>query len=182
MALGHRRSRAASKQSDDHQIQPACLTAPPSRQNGACRRLLGTRQGWAGIGDYSRLALTDSDVQRIAGAGWRQPAGKAQSEGAYIGLNETCPTSAISGSPTRESTWKRASTVGKQSHSALVPYETTNHRDIFLTADGHVDAGQMFKTAESENSIITWLVRACGLIGCSPVSAGCLRSCPSSPT
>jgi hypothetical protein len=119
----------------------------------------------ARVGDYSRLALTDSDVQRIAvQIGANRPA-KRNAEGAYIGLNENLPDIGDLRITYQRIDVETASIVGKQSHSALVPYETTNHRDIFLTADGGVDAGQMFKTAESENSIITWLVRACGLIG-----------------
>ena len=119
----------------------------------------------AGIGDYSRLALTDSDVQRIAmQIGASRPA-KRNAEGAYIGLNENLPDVGDLRIAYQRIDVETASIVGKQSHSALVPYETTNHRDIFLTADGDVDADQMFKSAESENNIITWLVRAGGLIG-----------------
>ncbi|MGM4909539.1 TMEM43 family protein [Rhizobium sp. 768_B6_N1_8] len=154
------------KQSDDHQN-------PTSMPDGATFTAKTAHVGAfsvpgkdvAGIGDYSRLALTDSDVQRIAvQVGASRPA-KRNSEGAYIGLNENLPDVGDLRITYQRIDVETASIVGKQSHSALVPYETTNHRDIFLTADGHVDAGQMFKTAESENSIITWLVRACGLIG-----------------
>jgi hypothetical protein len=154
------------KQSDDHQN-------PTSMPDGATFTAKTAHVGAfsvpgkdvAGIGDYSRLALTDSDVQRIAvQVGASRPA-KRNSEGAYIGLNENLPDVGDLRITYQRIDVETASIVGKQSHSALVPYETTNHRDIFLTADGDVDAGQMFKTAESENSIITWLVRACGLIG-----------------
>lgn len=154
------------KQPDDHQN-------PTSMPDGATFTAKTAHVGAfsvpgkdvAGIGDYSRLALTDSDVQRIAvQIGASRPV-KRNSEGAYIGLNENLPDVGDLRITYQRIDVETASIVGKQSHSALVPYETTNHRDIFLTAEGDVDAGQMFKTAESENNIITWLVRAAGIIG-----------------
>lgn len=119
----------------------------------------------AGIGDYSSLALDDNDVQRIAaqvGAG--RPA-KRNADGAYIGRNEALPEVGDLRITFQRIDVETASIVGKQGHGALVPFETTNHRDIFLTAPGDVDASQMFKTAQSENNVITWIVRVAGLIG-----------------
>ena len=58
-----------------------------------------------------------------------------------------------------------ASFVGAQRGTGLAPYRTTNGRDLFLSEAGIVDAAAMFNTAQSENTIITWLVRAGGLIG-----------------
>lgn len=119
----------------------------------------------AGIGDYSPLALTDSDVQRIAAQiGASRPA-KRNADGAYIGRNEDLPDVGDLRMTFQRIDVETASIVGKQSHDTLVPFQTTNRRDIFLASDGNVDAGQMFKSAESENNIITWLVRAGGLIG-----------------
>lgn len=58
-----------------------------------------------------------------------------------------------------------ASFVGAQRGSGLTPYKTTNGRDLFLSGAGPVDAAAMFDAAQSENTIITWLVRVGGLIG-----------------
>lgn len=58
-----------------------------------------------------------------------------------------------------------ASFVGAQRGSGLTPYKTTNGRDLFLSDAGLVDAAAMFDAAQSENTIITWLVRVGGLIG-----------------
>jgi hypothetical protein len=57
-----------------------------------------------------------------------------------------------------------ASFVGAQRGSGLTPYKTTNGRDLFLSDAGLVDAA-VFDAAQSENTIITWLVRVGGLIG-----------------
>ncbi|MCO5152715.1 MULTISPECIES: TMEM43 family protein [unclassified Shinella] len=58
-----------------------------------------------------------------------------------------------------------ASFVGAQRGSGLTPYKTTNGRDLFLSDAGLVDATTMFDAAQSENTIITWLVRVGGLVG-----------------
>jgi len=58
-----------------------------------------------------------------------------------------------------------ASFVGAQHGAGLAPYKTTNGRDLFLSEAGIADAAAMFDAAQSENTIITWLVRAGGLIG-----------------
>lgn len=58
-----------------------------------------------------------------------------------------------------------ASFIGAQHGSGLTPYKTTNGRDLFLSDAGLVDATAMFDAAQSENTLITWLVRAGGLIG-----------------
>ena len=58
-----------------------------------------------------------------------------------------------------------ASFIGAQRGGGLTPYRTTNGRDLFLSDAGLVDAAAMFDAAQSENTLITWLVRAGGLLG-----------------
>jgi len=58
-----------------------------------------------------------------------------------------------------------ASFVGAQRGTALAPYRTTNGRDLFLSEAGIADANAMFDAAQSENTIVTWLVRVGGLVG-----------------
>jgi len=58
-----------------------------------------------------------------------------------------------------------ASFVGAQRGTTLIPYKTTNGRDLFLSEAGLADAGAMFDAAQSENTIVTWLVRVGGLVG-----------------
>ena len=58
-----------------------------------------------------------------------------------------------------------ASFIGAQRGTGLTPYKTTNGRELFLSDAGIVDAAAMFDAAQSENTIITWLVRVGGLVG-----------------
>lgn len=59
---------------------------------------------------------------------------------------------------------KEASFVGRQQGDALVPYTSSNGRDLFLSASGKQTAAAMFQTAQDENTMITWAIRAGGLL------------------
>lgn len=58
-----------------------------------------------------------------------------------------------------------ASFVGAQKGANVTGYKASNGRALFLSAAGNVDAPQMFDAAQSENTLITWLVRGGGLLG-----------------
>ncbi|MCW0001302.1 TMEM43 family protein [Pararhizobium sp. YC-54] len=58
-----------------------------------------------------------------------------------------------------------ASFVGAQKGVNVTGYKASNGRELFLSAAGKVDAPQMFDAAQSENTLITWLVRGGGLLG-----------------
>ncbi|HVK91498.1 MAG TPA: TMEM43 family protein [Mycoplana sp.] len=58
-----------------------------------------------------------------------------------------------------------ASFVGAQRGSELVGYRASNGRTLFLSEAGIVDAARMFDAAQSENTLITWLIRIGGLVG-----------------
>ncbi|WP_421872597.1 TMEM43 family protein [Pararhizobium sp.] len=58
-----------------------------------------------------------------------------------------------------------ASFIGAQKGAGITGYKATNGRELFLSAAGQVDAPQMFDAAQSENTLITWLIRGGGLLG-----------------
>jgi Transmembrane protein 43 len=57
-----------------------------------------------------------------------------------------------------------ASVVAKQVDTGVGSYETKNGRNLFLTANGSVDAASMFATAKKNNEILTWVLRAAFLL------------------
>lgn len=59
----------------------------------------------------------------------------------------------------------RASIVAAQRGTMLADYQTSNGERIFLTASGDQSAADMFATAQTENTIFTWLIRFGGLLG-----------------
>lgn len=58
-----------------------------------------------------------------------------------------------------------ASFVARQSGDGLQPYTATNGNEIFLSAAGSADAGQLFAQARADNAFITWIVRALCVLG-----------------
>ncbi|WP_377291568.1 TMEM43 family protein [Rhizobium sp. SG2393] len=58
-----------------------------------------------------------------------------------------------------------ASLIAAQSGNGLKPFNTSNGRSLFLSQAGIVGAAEMFDAAQSENTLITWLIRLGGLIG-----------------
>ncbi|MFZ1814766.1 MAG: TMEM43 family protein [Rhizobiaceae bacterium] len=56
-----------------------------------------------------------------------------------------------------------ASIIARQSANALVAYETSNGRKLFLTRNGIEQAATMFEQEQESNVSFTWLLRALGL-------------------
>jgi hypothetical protein len=119
----------------------------------------------ADLGDQTQIKLTADDVNRIAGAiSTNKPARLNQGE-VYLGSSATAPQIGDMKIRFERIDLKEASFVGKQSGDTLEPYTSSNGREIFLSAPGNKDAAAMFKQAQDENTMITWLIRAGGLLG-----------------
>lgn len=56
------------------------------------------------------------------------------------------------------------SIVGRQAGSDFAPYQTKAGDALLFVKSGHVDAAQIFKAAQDENRIMTWIFRLVGLI------------------
>ncbi len=57
-----------------------------------------------------------------------------------------------------------ASFVGRQQAGAIVAHTASNGREILLADRGIVPADAMFKEAQNENRIFTWIIRGVGLL------------------
>ncbi|MCM2401573.1 TMEM43 family protein [Rhizobium sp. S153] len=122
-----------------------------------------TGENIAYLGAESDLKLTDEEARAAANALSRQV--HIDRGGLYVGANVSAPAIGDIRIRYSRADLDKASLVAVQEGGSLKPYTTTNGREIFLTASGNVDATQMFADAEAENSLITWLVRAGGMIG-----------------
>ncbi|MDM9622630.1 TMEM43 family protein [Rhizobium sp. S96] len=154
------------KQAEGHQnpeSMPANSTFAVERASVGAFSVSG--QTIADIGSYSDLTLTDDDLAHVTQALASDKPLKRTARGLYVGQSASSPEVGDLRLSYQRVDAREASVVGKQSKDTLVPYETTNHRDILLSAAGDTDAAQMFKSAEAENAFITWLVRAGGLVG-----------------
>lgn len=56
------------------------------------------------------------------------------------------------------------SVIGQQQGSQFSPYQTVAGDELLMVSSGTVPADQMFKEAESVNKVITWIIRAVGLL------------------
>jgi hypothetical protein len=56
------------------------------------------------------------------------------------------------------------SIVGRQAGSDFAPYQTKAGDTLLFVKNGNVDAAQIFKQAQDENRILTWIFRFVGLI------------------
>jgi hypothetical protein len=57
-----------------------------------------------------------------------------------------------------------ATVVARQSGKGFSAYTTSNGRSIEILHDGQVPAAQVFKEAQQENSILTWILRLVGMV------------------
>jgi hypothetical protein len=56
------------------------------------------------------------------------------------------------------------SIVGRQAGSDFAPYQTKAGDTLLFVKSGNVDAAQIFKAAQDENRILTWILRLVGLL------------------
>jgi len=119
----------------------------------------------ADLGSDSVVPVANADLERMAEAlGVTRPV-KTDSQTIFVSADRQNPAVGdLRISFTREDT-EAASFVGAQKGGGLVSYRTSNGRDLFLSSAGIASAADMFNAAQSENTLITWLVRVGGLIG-----------------
>lgn len=117
----------------------------------------------APLGASQPLRLSDEEAARFAEYFGTLPV-TAQNGGIYAGENPTRPAVGDLKISYSRADLKEASFVARQSGDTLTDYTTSNEQTIFLSASGKVSAADLFKQAEETNAIITWLVRAVGIV------------------
>lgn len=118
----------------------------------------------ADIGERRAITPTDADSATAATQLSANRPVKRDGQVLYVGQSSTDPAIGDLKISFQRIDAKEASFVGKQHGDALVAYVSKNGRDIFLSASGDADAASMFQSAQSENTVITWLLRLVGLI------------------
>jgi hypothetical protein len=119
----------------------------------------------ANLGDQKIIPLTQADADRMAGnIATTRPVRLNQGE-IYIGTSSTSPQVGDLKVRFERTDLAEASFVGKQQNGTIVGYTASNGREIFLSAAGKKDAAAMFQQAQTENTIITWVIRIAGLFG-----------------
>lgn len=119
----------------------------------------------ANLGDQKTIPLTQDDVDRIGSSIATSRPVRMNQGAIYVGTSVTSPQVGDLKISFERTDLSEASFVGKQQGDTLVAYTTTNGREVFLSAAGKKDAAAMFEDAQTENTIITWIIRVAGLIG-----------------
>jgi hypothetical protein len=118
----------------------------------------------AGLGERQQIPLGESGRKAVLGAlGISGPATASTGE-VYIGANPASPMTGDLRISFSVNTASRISAVGKLSGNTLEPFAASNGVEISMTRAGDMSAAEMFEAAQSTNAMITWALRAAGLL------------------
>ncbi|MGI0526121.1 TMEM43 family protein [Rhizobium giardinii] len=119
----------------------------------------------ADLGTDSPVKLSADVVGQVTSALGSDKPVKADGTTIYVSQNRQSPTIGdLRISFSREDI-SAASFVGAQKGATVARYKASNGRELFLSAAGQVGAADMFEAAQSENTLVTWLIRFGGLLG-----------------
>ncbi|MFT2210421.1 TMEM43 family protein [Rhizobium giardinii] len=119
----------------------------------------------ADLGTDSPVKLSADVVGQVTSALGSDKPVKADGTTIYVSQNRQSPAIGdLRISFSREDI-SDASFVGAQKGATVARYKASNGRELFLSAAGQVGAADMFEAAQSENTLVTWLIRFGGLLG-----------------
>ncbi len=119
----------------------------------------------ADLGTDSPVKLSADVVGQVTSALGSDKPVKADGTTIYVSQNRQSPAIGdLRISFSREDI-SAASFVGAQKGATIARYKASNGRELFLSAAGQVGAADMFEAAQSENTLVTWLIRFGGLLG-----------------
>ncbi len=113
------------------------------------------------LGDGARF---DVDAAGLAGQAAQTPPEKIVDGAIYIGANPADPRIGDLKVSYSLAPNGPVSAIGRQTGAGLAPYRTKAGGTLYIIDSGELDAAQMFKQAESENAVTTWIVRGVALL------------------
>ncbi|HTO29659.1 MAG TPA: TMEM43 family protein [Pararhizobium sp.] len=119
----------------------------------------------ANLGTDSPVKLTPDVAERVASALGSEKPVKADGTTLYVGNSRQSPLVGDLRISFTRADIAEASFVGVQRNANIAAYKASNGREILLSAAGRETPAEMFDAAQSENTLITWLVRFGGLFG-----------------
>jgi hypothetical protein len=119
----------------------------------------------AALGTERQVALTSADAVRLRDAMSSNKPVVISNGQAIFTFNEANPQVGDIRVGFERQDVTDASFIGAQRGDSLAGYKASNGRNLFLSDAGIMTATEMFDAAQSENTIITWLIRVGGLIG-----------------
>ncbi|WP_438750877.1 TMEM43 family protein [Pararhizobium sp. O133] len=119
----------------------------------------------ANLGTASPVKLSPDVAERVASALGSEKPVKADGTTLYVGNSRQSPLVGDLRISFSRADIAEASFVGVQRSANIAAYKASNGREILLSAAGRETAAEMFDAAQSENTLITWLIRFGGLFG-----------------
>lgn len=117
-----------------------------------------------GLGEDRSVQVSQQQARSLAGrAGGGRPFTLA-GDTVFVGRDANAPQVGDLRISYRSTRLEAASFVGRQQGNRLAPYKTSGGRDLFLTSSGLSSAAEMFESAQRSNTLLTWLIRAGGLL------------------
>ena len=111
------------------------------------------------LGKLGDGARTDVDPAALAGRAAPTPPEQVVDGILYVGANPAAPQVGDLKVSYFLTPNGPVSVIGRQTGGGLSPYQTKAGGTLYIIDPGERDAAQMFKQAESENAILTWIVR-----------------------
>jgi hypothetical protein len=112
------------------------------------------------LGDGARL---DVDPATLAAQAGQTPHEQVVDGAIYIGANPADPRVGDLKISYSLAPNGPVSAIARQTGAGLAPYQTKAGGTLYIIDPGQLDAAQMFKQAESENAVMTWIIRGVAL-------------------
>lgn len=121
-----------------------------------------TSEQASGLGSAAPAPVSEEQVAKI-GAALRRPA-RMIDDKVVVGYDPLQPQIGDLRISYEAAKVEEASFVAAQRGKGLSPYETKSGGEVFLSTAGAIPAKDMFKEAQDDNTILTWVLRLAGFI------------------
>jgi hypothetical protein len=119
----------------------------------------------APVGAREALPISDESAASASAALGYPGEGRAVMQALYFGADEKAPQIGDTKVSFEKIVLPEVSIVGMQHGDGLMEYTTQNGYDLFLLAAGKQPYSKMFADSQADNVILTWIIRAAGILG-----------------
>lgn len=119
----------------------------------------------ASVGARETLPITDETAAEASDTLGYPGEGRAVMQALYFGANEKAPEIGDTKIRFEKIVLPEVSVVAMQHGDSLKDYTTQNGYTLFLLASGREPAAKMFADSQTENVILTWVIRVAGIVG-----------------
>ncbi|MBC2774463.1 TMEM43 family protein [Rhizobium sp. AQ_MP] len=119
----------------------------------------------ASVGARQALPITDETAAQASEALGYPGEGRAVTQALYFGADEKAPQIGDTRIRFEKIVLPDVSIVAMQKGDRLAEYTTGNGYTLFLLAAGRETSDKMFADSQTENVILTWVIRVAGILG-----------------